>query len=83
MLPQGSNGGIEVLSPTGNLCGCIAATQGRCIPFGAAAPLANNELFGNPLNLMSSLLHLEKSRHASLFRGSRPKERGCINTVGF
>ncbi|MDO4586825.1 MAG: hypothetical protein Q4C95_05940 [Planctomycetia bacterium] len=28
------------LSPTGNLCGCIAATQGRCIPSGAAAPLA-------------------------------------------
>ena len=30
----------NLLSPTGNLCGCIAATQGRCIPGGAAAPLA-------------------------------------------
>ncbi|MDO4586683.1 MAG: hypothetical protein Q4C95_05220 [Planctomycetia bacterium] len=29
-----------ILSPTGNLRGCIAATQGRCIPIGAAAPLA-------------------------------------------
>ncbi|MDO4586682.1 MAG: hypothetical protein Q4C95_05210 [Planctomycetia bacterium] len=29
-----------ILSPTGNLRGCIAATLGRCIPGGAAAPLA-------------------------------------------
>ena len=62
---------IGMLSPTGNLCGCI--------PFGTAAPLRSNagknDSSGITLNLLPSPLQLEKNRLASLF--SRHSSQGA------
>ena len=76
MLAQNTKGRRWESVSDGHLCGCIAATQGRCIPFGAAAPsrnnAGNNDSSGIPLNLVPATLRLEKNRQRLFFRGIRP-----------